>query len=72
MKTKMKELECICRYCENASCLQTESQMLCKKKGVVNAVYTCRAFRYDPLKRDPGKIRSVPPLEFVDLDESEE
>ena len=29
--------------------------MICLKKGVVPGGYSCRAFRYDPLKRVPPK-----------------
>ena len=43
----------VCAYCEHATPLQTEGQMLCPKKGVVEGGFVCRRFRYDPLKRVP-------------------
>ncbi len=67
-KRDNKELESICRYCEYARLLLDENQMLCEKKGVVDAGYHCRRFCYDPLKRDPGTPRSAPSLEYVPLD----
>ena len=70
MEKKIKEqLDNICRYCEMAHTLQDSDTMLCDKKGLVNAGYHCRNFRYDPLKRVPGKARTVPALEFIPLDE---
>ena len=55
MKKKSPEIDRICKYCELASALNDPDRMLCHKKGIVNAGYSCRAFQYDPLKRDPGK-----------------
>ncbi len=55
MKKKTPDLERMCKFCEGASALHNPDQMLCQKKGVVSATYVCRAFQYDPLKRDPGK-----------------
>ncbi|MBQ7938859.1 MAG: hypothetical protein IJ281_00580 [Clostridia bacterium] len=55
MKKKSPELEKLCKFCERASSLNDPDRMLCHKKGVVSAGYSCRSFSYDPLKRDPGK-----------------
>ena len=68
MKKKSPEIDRICKYCELASALNDPDRMLCHKKGIVNAGYSCRAFQYDPLKRDPGKrpVAEVP--QFVDID----
>lgn len=69
MKKKKPELEHLCRYCERAAMLSAD-QMLCEKKGVVSASHHCRAFRYDPLKRDPPAPQNASPLIFVSLDEN--
>ncbi len=53
-KKQKPELDTLCKYCELALSLHNPDEMLCQKRGVVNAGYHCRAFRYDPLKRDPG------------------
>ena len=63
-----KDLDRLCRCCEFAHALQDEDAMLCEKKGIVNAGYHCRSFRYDPLKRDPGARRAAPQLEYIPLD----
>lgn len=49
-----------CAFCENASKTLDESKMLCKKKGVVNAEYICRSFRYDLMKRVPKRLPVLP------------
>ncbi len=56
------ELDKLCKYCELAASLSDPDSMLCKKRGVVNAGYHCRAFRYDPLKRDPGTAPKLQPF----------
>jgi len=58
----------VCRYCENASVLRCEDEMLCRIRGVVDAGYVCRKFRYDPLKRVPLPKRGLPGLDYVDID----
>ena len=45
-----------CAFCEFASQTLDEEKMICKKKGVVHAYYSCRAFRYDLMKRIPKRL----------------
>ena len=47
-----KDIEPRCCYCQRGTQLD-EEQILCVKKGVVSPGGSCRAFRYDPLKRVP-------------------
>ena len=47
-----KKIEPRCAYCQRGTQLD-EEKMLCAKKGVVSRGGSCRAFRYDPLKRVP-------------------
>ena len=49
-----KKIEPRCAYCTRGTDL-ADGQVACLKKGVVSAGYSCRAFRYDPLKRVPPK-----------------
>ena len=49
-----------CAFCEYASKTLDESKMLCKKKGVVNSEYVCRAFAYDLMKRIPKRLPTLP------------
>ena len=48
-----KDIEPRCAYCEKATYQVNENEVLCRKKGVVSPQYHCRAFRYDPLLREP-------------------
>lgn len=43
-----------CAYCIRANPLD-EGRMTCRKRGIVPANGSCRAFRYDPLRRIPPK-----------------
>ncbi len=63
------ELERLCKFCEHAVALNSPDEMLCRKRGVVSAGYCCRAFRYDPLKRDPGTPLKIPSEKLPDLEE---
>ena len=49
-----KEIEPRCAYCQRGAALD-EERVACIKRGVVDAGWHCRAFRYDPLKRIPPK-----------------
>ena len=49
-----KKMEPRCAYCARGTDL-ADGNVVCRKKGVVTAGYSCRAFRYDPLKRTPPK-----------------
>ena len=43
--------------------------MVCRRKGPVSADFSCRRFRYDPLKRVPEAISAElpPPPEDADF-----
>ena len=47
-----KNIEPRCAYCQRGTQLD-EEKVLCARKGVVSPGSSCRAFRYDPLKRVP-------------------
>lgn len=52
-----KKIPRSCTYCAHATKLSDE-QMLCAKRGVVNAEKPCGKFRYDPCKRIPPKPKA--------------
>lgn len=67
------DLPRICRFCEYATLISDEENVLCSKHGIVSVEYRCRKFSYDPLKRapkippvlpkfDPGEIAAETPL----------
>ena len=41
-----------CRFCMHCRAVDAQ-EAVCKKRGVVALDFTCRRFRYDPLKRTP-------------------
>lgn len=47
-----------CSYCVHSTSLN-EDQILCVKKGIVNATKKCRKFEYDPCKRIPVKAKAL-------------
>ena len=47
-----KDIEPRCVYCAHGPAVGSD-QVACLKKGVVQAGFHCRAFRYDPLQRVP-------------------
>ncbi|MGN0968996.1 MAG: hypothetical protein ACI4O3_06965 [Oscillospiraceae bacterium] len=49
-----KKIEPRCAYCKRGTTLD-EERVICLKRGVVCPGGSCRAFRYDPLKRVPPK-----------------
>lgn len=49
-----KKIEPRCAYCARGTAL-ADGQVICLKRGVVPTGSSCRAFRYDPLKRVPPK-----------------
>ena len=56
-----------CRYCETAlRCSALDGTVLCSRKGVVAADYSCKSYQYDPLKRIPKQ-----PLDFQEFKEAD-
>ncbi|MGN0172822.1 MAG: hypothetical protein ACI39F_00125 [Acutalibacteraceae bacterium] len=46
-----------CSYCSKGKETADKVNILCPKKGIVNADFSCRRFKYDPLRRVP----KIPP-----------
>ena len=49
-----KDIEPRCAYCAQSRPLD-ENNVLCRRKGPMALTESCRAFRYDPLRRVPAK-----------------
>ena len=62
-----KKIEPSCSYCTRSAKL-ADGQVLCSKKGVVAAEGKCAAFRYDPFKRIPPKVKA---LDFSKYDQED-
>lgn len=62
-----KKIERSCLYCTHGTKLD-EEQVLCSRKGIVEAGGKCRKFTYDPCKRIPAKQKA---LDFKKYDEED-
>ena len=49
-----KDIDPRCVYCQWGQQLN-EREVACVKKGVVPVEFSCRSFRYDPVKRVPPR-----------------
>lgn len=56
-----------CSYCQHGTAMEND-QILCKKRGVVSASYSCGKFRYNPCKRIPHKMKSLDFEKYQDTD----
>ncbi len=57
----------MCLYCENATVISDDDNVLCSLKGIVNKEYSCNKCIYDPLKRIPTPIPPMPKLSEEDI-----
>ena len=48
-----KDIPKKCEYCKNGTAFSGGKQIFCKKKGVVEPLFSCRSYKYDVLKRTP-------------------
>lgn len=55
MKLFRREMDPRCAYCQFASSTLNDRECMCVKRGVVPMEHHCRAFRYDPLRREPPR-----------------
>lgn len=53
-----KKITRSCSYCLRGTPMGDE-QILCSKRGVVSAYFSCRKFRYHPCKRIPPKMKAL-------------
>ena len=53
-----KKIERSCCYCLHGTRLE-DGQVLCAKRGIRTEEDGCFRFRYDPLKRIPGKMKAL-------------
>lgn len=49
-----KKIDRYCTYCQFAGKIDDET-MVCQFCGIVPSGHRCRRFRYDPLRRIPGR-----------------
>lgn len=66
-KNSLPDLPRVCEFCECATLIHDDNNVLCSQKGIVNREYCCRKFIYDPLKRAPRTLPPLPKLSEDDL-----
>ena len=66
-KSEKSEVSKLCIYCENATVIADEENILCSLHGIVNKEFCCKKFAYDPLKRVPRPMPPMPKLSEDDL-----
>lgn len=67
-KTIEKE-EHLCAFCEKGTPVPGGEFVICRKNGLVDERFSCRAFSYDPLKRKPQRKETDVFCEFVNIDD---
>ena len=61
-----KDIVASCSYCTHGRISPNKESVLCKKSGFVDIDYSCRRFKYDPLKRQPQRPRTISIFDEVD------
>lgn len=54
-----KDISASCSYCTHGRIAPNKESILCKKSGLVDVDYSCKKFKYDPLKRQPTRPRPI-------------
>ena len=66
INTFNKNIRPACEYCALGH-LSPNHMILCKRHGVVEKEYHCRAFIYDPLIRTPKSPQIIPKFDYNDF-----
>lgn len=66
-KKEQPDLPRVCEFCEHASLITDEKNVLCALHGIVHREYRCKKYTYDPLKRVPRALPPLPKLSEEDL-----
>lgn len=53
-----KKMEPSCSYCRNGSII-SNTEVVCRRRGIVSKSGACPKFWYDPLKRQPAEPLSL-------------
>lgn len=52
-----KKLPPSCKYCVHGRVSVFGDEVMCAKKGITVSCDACRSYKYDPLKRQPNKVK---------------
>lgn len=53
-----------CKYCAKGMVCKGSELVVCGKHGVVKFGFSCKSFKYNPLKRIPEKYPVIEKLEY--------
>ena len=56
-----------CTYCVHGRFSPNSESILCTKMGVVGVDFSCKKFKYDPLKRQPRRPKPIDKFEKEDF-----
>ncbi len=62
-----KKIEPACQYCEFGEPTADKRMILCEQKGVVAPFFSCRKYRYAPLKRMPTRHLTLPDYDISEF-----
>ncbi|MBR1810845.1 MAG: hypothetical protein IJ766_04225 [Clostridia bacterium] len=62
-----KEITPRCEHCAKGRLAATGTEVLCRNMGVVAKDYACKKFVYDPLKREPKKLKALEEFSVEDF-----
>lgn len=62
-----KDITPSCSYCVHGKFAPDNESVLCLKKGVVSIDFSCKRFKYDPLKRKPIRPRNIEKFDESDF-----
>lgn len=57
----------LCSYCAHGKISPNMETVLCTKMGVVEINFSCKKFKYDPLKRQPRRPKAIDKFEQSDF-----
>lgn len=61
-------IEPACAYCRFGSISANGRMILCEKAGVVAPYYSCKKYRYDPLRRVPAPLAQLPEYDSAEFE----
>ena len=56
-----------CSYCVHGKLSPNKESILCVKAGIVDLDYSCKKFKYDPLKRQPRRPKAIDKFDASDF-----
>ena len=62
-----KRIQPYCAYCKYGTALG-KGEVVCIKRGIMESFGSCKAFRYEPTKREPERLPVVVVSDYTEED----